>query len=91
MNRTEQISLVARLFQLEVEDVERNSSWIDDMSDLYFSEPIMEGRSMIAAPDGSVLFADSSISYDEHIREFKKGTRTPLSDFETNMKGEKAP
>lgn len=91
MNRSEQISLVARLLQLDEQDVERHSSWIDDMSALYFSEPIMEGRSMIAAPDGSVLFADSSISYDEHIREFKKGTRTPLSDFETNTKGNKVP
>lgn len=89
MNRSEQISLVARLLQLDEQDVEEHSSWIDDMSALYFSEPIMEGRSMIAAPDGSVLFADSSISYDEHIREFKKGTRTPLSDFETNTKGNK--
>lgn len=84
MNRTEQIELVARLFQLETQDVEGHSLWVDDMSALYFSEPIMEGRSMIVAQDGSVLFADSSISFDEHLREFKKGTRTPLSDFGIN-------
>lgn len=84
MNRTEQIALVATLLQLETQDIEDHSSWIDNMSALYFSEPIMEGRSIIAAPDGSVLFADSSISFDEHLREFKKGTRTPLSDFGIN-------
>lgn len=83
MNRTEQISLVARLFQLDEQEVERHSSWIAGMSALYFSEPVMGGRSMLVAPDGNVLFADSSISYDEHLREFEKGTRTPLSDFES--------
>ncbi len=84
MNKAEQISLIAKLFQLDEQYVEQHSTWIDDFSALYFSEPIMQGRSIIAAPDGSVLYAGSAIGYDEHLREYKKGTRTPLTDFRIN-------
>lgn len=83
MTHNEMIAQIANLLLLDVAYVEQNAEEIEDGAGLYFSEPIMGGRSIIVAPDGSVLFAHSSIGYDEHLRAFLTGTRTPKEDFDT--------
>ena len=42
---------------------------------IYISQPIRGGGSIIVASDGSYLFFNSSISFDEALEEFRKGRR----------------
>lgn len=78
----EQIELVVKLLKLTIDEVKSNYGIIDSNGTLYFSEPFKGGRSIIIGQDGTVLFADSSIGYDEHLQEFENGRRTPLETFE---------
>ena len=45
-------------------------------SAIYISQPIRGGGSIIVASDGSYLFFNSSISFDEALEEFRKGRRS---------------
>ena len=49
---------------------------------MYVYEDCRDGRALLIGADGSVLFADSSIPYEEHLQAFRDGIRTPLEDFE---------
>ena len=49
---------------------------------LYAYEACRGGGALLIDTEGQVLFADSSISYEEHLQAFREGIRTPLSDFE---------
>lgn len=82
LSHNEQILLVSKLLHLSAEDVRANSAIIQQNGALYFSEPVKGGASILVNTDGSVLFADSSVDYDEHIKEFDAGRRTPLDAFE---------
>jgi len=77
-----QIELASRLLKLTVEEVNQDSVIIDSNGALYYSKPVKGGNSLIVGKDGSVLYANSSINYDEHMREFENGRRTPLEAFE---------
>lgn len=49
---------------------------IDGEELLYIWEDSRGGAAVIVAPDKSYLFANSSISFDEHLQEFRVGNRT---------------
>lgn len=68
--------------KLSIDEVKSNYAIIDSNGALYFSETFKGGRSIIVGQDGTVLFADSSIGYDDHLQEFENGHRTPLEAFE---------
>lgn len=78
----EQIELVVKLLKLTIDEVKSNYGIIDSNGALYFSETFKGGQSIIVGQDGMVLFANSSIGYDEHLQEFENGRRTPLEAFE---------
>jgi hypothetical protein len=91
MEKQEQIELAAKLLSLPVKMIEGNCSIIEENGALYFSQAFDEsgarirgGDSIIIDKDGTVLYANSSIGYTEHLREFKNGRRTPLESFHTN-------
>lgn len=55
-----------------------------DGEGVYVCEMIMGGRGLMVAPDASVLFADSSMSFDEQLEAFRRGVRTPLGTREND-------
>ncbi len=82
MDRKSQIELAAKLLKLDVEIVEKYATDLENLNAVYISEKIKGGRSLIVADDGSVLYADSSIPPQEHIKAFLDGIRTPIEAFQ---------
>lgn len=82
MKKIEQIKLVAELLGLPYEKIQDSYVDLDDSCAIYFSEPVKGGRSIIVSEDGSVLYADSSVSKEEHIQAFLNGVRTPIESFD---------
>jgi hypothetical protein len=78
----EQVNVAVKLLRLTVEEVQENSEVIDSNEALYVSLPIKGGPSLIVGLDGTILFANSSIGYSQHLQEFENGRRTPLEDFD---------
>lgn len=81
LNQEEIILLASKLLKISKEDAAAYSHVIEGIDALYFSIPQKGGASLIVAVSGEVLYANSSVSYDEHLKEFLKGTRTPLEAF----------
>lgn len=86
MDIKEKIRLASELLQLKQEDIENNSGIIEELSALYVSIPVKGGDSLIIGDDGSVLYADSSVGYSQHLESFKKGIRTPIEAFDRKSK-----
>lgn len=81
INQKEAIALAAKLLKISEEDAASYSHVIENVDALYFSIPQKGGDSLIVAASGEVLYANSSVGYDAHLKEFLKGTRTPLEAF----------
>lgn len=81
MDQKAAIALAAKLLKISEEEAESCCHTIENVDALYFSVPQKGGDSLIVAASGEVLYANSSVGYDEHLKEFLKGTRTPLEAF----------
>lgn len=82
MTIEEKYKLAAELLKQDFKTIEENSELIQDLSAIYVSIPIKGGGSIIIADDGSVLYADSSVGYTQHVKAFKEGIRTPIEAFD---------
>ena len=82
MDNNEKVTLAARLLALSVDEVKEHSEVIEKNGALYVSVPTKGGDSLIIDNDGTVLYADSSVGYSRHLKEFESGNRTPLDAFE---------
>ena len=51
---------------------------LDDLNALYISLPTKTGFGLIVGNDGQVLYANSGVSFDVHVEEYKKGRRTSI-------------
>ena len=81
MTEKEQIALAARLLHLTEEETANYVSCPEGVPAIYISVPVKGGDSLLVGVDGSVLYANSSVRYEDHIEEFKKGRRTPIEAF----------
>lgn len=81
MGREKMIALASKLLKISTQEAEKYCHAIESSDALYFSIPQKGGDSLIVSSSGEVLYANSSVSYDEHLKEFLKGTRTPLEAF----------
>lgn len=81
LTKDEQIKLAAKLLGCSEDKVFGNCGIIPNLNALYFSDAMRGGDSIIIADDGSVLYASSSVDFDEHLRKFEKGRRTSLESF----------
>lgn len=79
MSRQEQIQLIAKLFKMNEKEVEQFCGYIEACNALYFSIPEKGGDSLIVGEDGSVLYADSSVGYTNHLKYFQEGKRTSIN------------
>ena len=58
-----------------------NSRRLGDIDAYYFWQPGRGGGALIVGPDGSALFANSSVSLEKHKEEFRNGRRTNPDAF----------
>ena len=72
--------LAAKLLKITLEEAVQFSHYIQDIDAYYFSVPVKGGSSIIIK-NSEVLYANSSVSYDDHVRAFINGVRTPLEAF----------
>ncbi len=82
MNLTERKRFAADLLELPLETIEKNCRYLDSDDALYVSIMVRGGDSLLIGNDGRFLYADSSVSFQEHLSEYRKGRRTELSDEE---------
>lgn len=80
--RREAIELAAKLLRLTAADAEKYCFDIPELNAWYFSVPVKGGDSLVVGDDMTVLYANSSVGYPQHVEEYKKGTRTPIEMFE---------
>ena len=52
---------------------------VEEINALYISLPTKTGFGLIVGNDGQILYANSSVSLDTHLEEYKKGRRTSLN------------
>ncbi len=81
MNLEKMKETAARLLQLSAQEAEEYGEYLPEEKAFFLSVPVKGGASLLVAEDGSVLYANSSVSFDVHLREFKNGRRTPLEAF----------
>ena len=81
MTEQEQIALAAKLLHLSEAETASYVSYPEGIPAIYVAVPVKGGDSLLVGTDGSVLYANSSVSYDVHIKEFMKGRRTPIEAF----------
>lgn len=74
--------LAAKLLKLPIEEIEANAEEIEDLNALYYATKQRVGGAIIVGADGQVLFANSSVSYAMHLRDYRNGKRTPLESFD---------
>lgn len=81
------LKLVAELLNLPLNDIKKYTREIEPNL-LYFSLPVKGGESMIIDKNTlEFLYANSSVNFERHLEEFKKGTRNKKEDF-INYKGD---
>ena len=81
MTKQEQIELASILLNISIERVVECSGTIQENGALYVSIPEKGGDSIIIALDGTVLYANSSVGFEQHLAEFNRGRRTDIKDF----------
>lgn len=75
------VVLAAKLLGISAEEAKLYSSDTEYPDLTYYSMPVKGGDSLLVSDQGEVLYANSSISYEKHLREFQNGTRTPIEAF----------
>ncbi len=72
----------AKLLRIDPQDARMHSRVLDGIEGYYFWHPHRGGGALIVGPDGSVLFANSTVDPAVHMRSYAAGTRTDESLFD---------
>ena len=86
MEKKQKIELAADLLGWTTKQAEECCREQPELNALYFFYKAKGGISMLMDADGGVLFANSSVTPDEHKQAFLKGIRTPLEAFLKNKR-----
>lgn len=78
----EQIELAMKVLKVSEDEIREYSFDLDNTDAVYISIPKKGGDSLIISTNGELLYANSSVSFDTHLKEFLAGRRTPLNAFE---------
>ena len=78
LSKEDQIKIGAKVIGITFDEALKYVMDLSDCDAIYISDPIKGGGSVIVGRDGEVLYANSSVSYDVHVNEYKNGRRTPL-------------
>ena len=75
------VDKASRLLHYSVDDAVRHSEVLPDAIGFRFWVPSRGGGVILMDLEGAVLFANSSLNDDEHLRLFLEGKRTPEELF----------
>jgi len=75
MDDKQLIAKAAELLKISEEVATETARRLEDVDALYVYNPIRGGGSLILEDEDSYLFAASSIPFETHLAEFKKGRR----------------
>ena len=84
MEKNKMIELAATLLGWTPEQTAERCREKPEIDALYFFDHAKGGISLLMASDGSVLFANSSVTPEDHKQAFVNGIRTPLEAFSKN-------
>lgn len=82
MDREQAIALAAKLMRMTETEAAGLCCQLKQENAWFFSVPEKGGDSLIVSDDGSVLYANSSVGFDDHVKAFRDGIRTPIEAFE---------
>lgn len=69
------IKIAAEHMKVSVDIAEKHYKEISEINAYYFWNPARGGISVIVNSEGEALGAASSVNFDRHLEEFKKGRR----------------
>lgn len=69
------IKIATEYMKVTAEIAEKHYKEIQEINAYYFWNPARGGISVIVNSEGEALGATSSVSFDRHLEEFKKGRR----------------
>ena len=80
-NQTEEDArtLGSKLLNVPADNLKIKS--LENEQGYYVWQPIRGGSALMIANDGSVLFANSSLTFEEHLQAFRNGQRTDKGKF----------
>ena len=78
LSKEEQIKLGAKVIGITYEEASKYVMDLPNCDAIYISDPVKGGGSVIVGSNGEVLYANSSVDYDVHVKEYQNGRRTPL-------------
>ena len=81
------IKIVSDILKLSEEETQKYCKEVPEIDGYYFWNPVRGGLSVIINHRGERLCANSSISFEEHLKAFKEGRRDKMSIIE-NKKSE---
>lgn len=73
--------LASRMLAVSADQVQTNQLDLPEQSATYFWQSGRGGGALIVGSDGSVLFANSSVTLDTHVEAFAAGRRTDPALF----------
>jgi hypothetical protein len=74
------LELAAKLLKVDTSELE--SRPLENATGFYAYQPIRGGGALVIANDGSVLFANSSVNPEDHLKAFYEGKRTSPDLFQ---------
>lgn len=80
MTQEKALEIAAELLKVDVSELE--SRPLKNQTGFYAYQPIRGGGALAIANDGSVLFANSSVNPEDHLKAFDEGKRTNLDLFQ---------
>jgi hypothetical protein len=75
------VSLASKYLSVPVGELRKNTKELPEIGAVYFWESVRGGGSILVGIDGSVLYAISAVSFDDHVDAFKDGRRTNPEEF----------
>lgn len=80
MTQEKALELAAKLLKVNIDELEGRS--LENQAGFYAYQPIRGGGALAIANDGSVLYANSSVNPEDHLKAFYEGKRTDVNSFQ---------
>jgi hypothetical protein len=69
------LEIASKVLNIPIEELKNNYKILDEDNATYFWQTTHGGNSIIVSENGSYLTATSSVSFERHLSEFRKGRR----------------
>ena len=69
------LEIASKVLNIPIEELKNNYKILDEDNATYFWQTTRGGNSIIVSENGSYLTATSSVSFERHLSEFRKGRR----------------